>query len=300
MSIRSDILIESKSLRESVIDHVDVLDKVKRLIMLPDDIHVTVEMVADFYEVSNDVIRKVSARKKEELESDGMRTIHGKELKDMKSFCGLSRNVGRLTLFNRRSVLRVGMLIEESGVASAIRSKLLDIEEDKSPNVSIVQPTGVEDLIIMQAHSVKELKLKVSELEVQQKQDREKLDVVNDTISSMAENLTAIPDSSLIVKTVNEIMRWTRLEHEDIFKKSYEILKQKHGFDVVVRVKNERDRIQGEYFEKKGKYYADSTIKNKVNGIDVIVRNGWVLQYFEVLTGWLAKEKTKSTLRLVN
>lgn len=50
MSI-SDSLIESKSLRESVIVRTDVLDKVKELMMLPDGIHTSMEMTADYYAV---------------------------------------------------------------------------------------------------------------------------------------------------------------------------------------------------------------------------------------------------------
>ncbi|OCT12528.1 hypothetical protein A8709_32420 [Paenibacillus pectinilyticus] len=128
----SNVLMESKSLRESLIERVEILDKIKRLEMLEDDIHLTIEMVSNFYEVSVDVIRKVSVRRKEELESDGMKTIVGKELKDMKSFCQIKRNAGRLTLFTRRSVLRVGMLLEDSSVAVVLRDMLLDKQEKKT------------------------------------------------------------------------------------------------------------------------------------------------------------------------
>lgn len=302
MTIKSDVLIESKSLRESVINRIEVLEKVKKLALLPDDINMTVDMSASYCEVGIEAIKSVIKRNRDELESDGLKTLSGEELRSYKNLCGIMDNKTKsLTIFPRRALLRICMLLQESEVAKAVRSYLLDSEQENKQPVTpvIAQATGVEDLIIMQAHSVKELKVKVAELEAQQIQDREKLDVVNNTVSSMADNLTAIPDSSVINKTINEIIRWTRLEHEDIFKKSYEVLKQKHGFDVVTRVRNERDRIQRDYFEKKGKYYAESTIKQKVNGIDVVIRNGWAIQYLEVLTGWLTKEKTKSTLRLV-
>lgn len=136
---KSDVLMESKSLRESVIDRIEVLEKVKKLELLPDDIHLTVEMVSNFFEVNNDIIRQTAVRRKEELESDGMRTLRGKELSDLKSLCGLSRNIGRLMLFTKRSVLRIGMVLEESPVARTIRDQLLDSNEHSVTAVTEVR-----------------------------------------------------------------------------------------------------------------------------------------------------------------
>lgn len=141
MTIKSEVLIESKSLRESVINKIDVLDKVKKLFLLPDDIHLTIEMVSTYYEVSGDAIRKLALRRKEELESDGMKTFRGMELKDIKSLCGLSPNIGKLTLFTRRSVLRVGMMLEESSIAQVVRDRLLDIQEESAPSNLVQIPT---------------------------------------------------------------------------------------------------------------------------------------------------------------
>lgn len=130
MSIKSDVLIESKSLRESVIDRIDVLERVKNLELLADDIHATVEMAANYYDVKPEVIRQLAVRKKIELESDGMKNLRGSELSDIKSLCGLSPNIGRLMVFPRRALLRMGMLLEESEVAKEVRTMLLDKEQE--------------------------------------------------------------------------------------------------------------------------------------------------------------------------
>lgn len=164
------------------------------------------------------------------------------------------------------------------------------------------QPSSVEDLIILQAQSVKELKLEVAELKAQQQQDSEKIaaiEGVKDTLDDMAEKLTAVPDSAIVNKTINELHRWTRLNHNEIFHKTYDLLKERHGIDVPRRVENERSKIQDEYHERTGRWYAEATLRQKVNGIDIMVRMNCLDQFHEIAVGWLAKEKNKSKLRLV-
>lgn len=73
-------LIENKDARETVIGRTEVLDKVKSLPILPDDMHVTASMVAEFYETSTSRIRNVLHRHSDEFESDGVRTIKREEL----------------------------------------------------------------------------------------------------------------------------------------------------------------------------------------------------------------------------
>lgn len=82
--MREEILIESKSMRESVIDRVEVLDKVKKLYLLPDNINITIEMAANYYEVEKSVIDMTISRNRAELESDGLHVKRGSELTNFK------------------------------------------------------------------------------------------------------------------------------------------------------------------------------------------------------------------------
>ncbi|MFC5214137.1 hypothetical protein [Streptomyces coerulescens] len=50
--INESALLESKSLRDSVLERTDVLDRVKALSLLPDGMHVTTAMVATYFEVA--------------------------------------------------------------------------------------------------------------------------------------------------------------------------------------------------------------------------------------------------------
>lgn len=128
---KSDALIESKLLRESVIDRTDALDRVKALAMLPDDLHVSVEMAGNYYEVSPKTIESVIFDHKEELESDGMEVLVGERLSLFKQEC-LKKAVSptwRKTQSNvkakRDLFLRVGVS-KESAIAHALTHEELE------------------------------------------------------------------------------------------------------------------------------------------------------------------------------
>lgn len=130
---KEQALVESKALRESYIYRTDVLDKVKRLMLLPDDVNANIEMVATFYEVPRKAIDSLIWDHREEVETDGLRVLSGAELEQFVISFGekanISRKVRSLTIIPRRAILRIGMLLRDSPVARAVRDKLLDMED---------------------------------------------------------------------------------------------------------------------------------------------------------------------------
>ena len=50
-------LLESRALRDSVAHRTRALDKVKALVLLPDDVHVTTRMVAAYFEVRTETVQ---------------------------------------------------------------------------------------------------------------------------------------------------------------------------------------------------------------------------------------------------
>ena len=68
-------------------------------------------------------------------------------------------------------------------------------------------------------------------------------------------------------------------------------MKAQHGIDVKARVENERKKLNEEYFKKSGKLYKESTLKSKVNGIDVMVRMEVLDKFYKILVGLLSKAK---------
>ncbi|WP_050589813.1 hypothetical protein [Salinispora arenicola] len=122
-------LTESPSLRARYAARVDVLDKVKALALLPDNTHATTEIVAGYYEVDVETIRKLVQRNREELTGNGLRVLRGEELREFERDTLSTSKIRNLTLFTRRAILNVGQLLTGSPVAERVRRYLLDVEE---------------------------------------------------------------------------------------------------------------------------------------------------------------------------
>ena len=128
--MNTDLLLEVRELRDRLADRTDVLEKVKALTLLPDDLHATIDMVASYYEVSRKAIESLIADHRDELDSDGLRTISGKELSFFKEEGVISKNTPSLVIIPRRAILRIGMLLRDSQVAKTVRTYLLNVEEE--------------------------------------------------------------------------------------------------------------------------------------------------------------------------
>lgn len=124
-------LTESPSLRAQYADRVDVLDKVKALSLLPDNVHADIPIVADYYEVSAGAIESLIRRNRRELEGNGLQVLKGEEYREFATVTLKVANpkVRSATLFTRRAILNVGQLLTESQVAADVRAYLLNIEE---------------------------------------------------------------------------------------------------------------------------------------------------------------------------
>lgn len=135
---REAIYTESKSLRNEAIEttSIDFLDKIKAVQYLTEDMILTVDQIACYYETSSKSIHTIISRNRDEFESDGMVVLKGKELKEFKSQLDLSSNENEsinlrtpsLTLLTKRSLLRAGLIMTNNPMASKIRNYLLNLE----------------------------------------------------------------------------------------------------------------------------------------------------------------------------
>jgi hypothetical protein len=134
------VLVESRAMRDTVVQRVEVLDKVKALQLLPDGMHVTAEGVAAYFEIHRQAVDSVVRRHQEELLANGMCLLQGSELQSFetvnltvsKSATTQSYPQGgrrKVRVFPRRAVLNVAMLLRDSDVARRVRAYLLDAEE---------------------------------------------------------------------------------------------------------------------------------------------------------------------------
>jgi hypothetical protein len=127
------VLIESKTMRDNHVYRDDVLEKVKIVPSLPNTFEVTLQMAANYYDVSIDTIRSVVKRNRDEFNEYGeLRLLKGKVLNEFKTLVQDEpslKGINSLQLLNRRGLLRLGMLLTESEVAKSIRNYLLNVEE---------------------------------------------------------------------------------------------------------------------------------------------------------------------------
>ena len=145
--------IDDKVLRDKSVEHYEVLEKVKDLLLIPNTKWATQKQVAEYYEVGEKAIETIYSRHRDELESDGV------SLKSYKEFLNIQNEgleisyvVGKtiftfangneltvpnrgLKVFPRRAILRVGMLLRDSEVAKEVRTQLLNIEEKTATEI---------------------------------------------------------------------------------------------------------------------------------------------------------------------
>ena len=138
---KSNKYTESVTLRNEIIEtcSVDFLDKIKAVQYLNEDMVLSIEQVANYYETSKKSVETIISRNREEFETDGMVVLKGKELKEFKEkylsdapsnegALNYSR-INALTLLTKRSLLRVGMIMINNTMAMKIRNYLLNLEE---------------------------------------------------------------------------------------------------------------------------------------------------------------------------
>jgi len=129
------VLLESRTMRGSLVGRTEALDKVKALRLLPDGVHVTTRMVADYFGVGTEAVKKLTVRHREELMASGMSVLRGSDLERFKRDNmslyreGHPQARSNATVFPRRAVLNVAMLLRDSEVARQVRAHLLDLAE---------------------------------------------------------------------------------------------------------------------------------------------------------------------------
>ena len=154
--------IDKKDLRDKAIERVEVLDKVKKLFLIPNMKVMTIGQVAEYYEVDVEVIKKCHVNNKEELDSDG---VYMKTSKDFLkgNYFPLKLGQGRvgfqidsettlvipnrgIRCFSKRAVLRIGMLLRDSEVAKEVRTQLLNVFEHSDEEQKVTEINSEQDL----------------------------------------------------------------------------------------------------------------------------------------------------------
>ena len=155
-------IIDNKELREELSGRINVLEKVKNVLLIPETEYATTALVADYYEVNIEAVQKIVIRNRDELQEDGLKMLKGKEIMDnlgvdMLSIprdrgCYKVDNIkiwyGNNTLFPRRAILRVGMLLRDSAVAREVRTQLLNGEEKTPADIKTADINEEQHLLL--------------------------------------------------------------------------------------------------------------------------------------------------------
>ena len=143
-------IISDREMRDKCVGRYEVLEKVKNLLLLPGTDLMSIDQVADYYEVSSQGIKNLYSQNREEIDGDGTKmlprdfyngstekstSVEVKQTSVTYTFENgqiVTINNRGLKAFSRRAVLRIGMLLQQSEVAREVRNQLLNIEEKTS------------------------------------------------------------------------------------------------------------------------------------------------------------------------
>lgn len=168
--ITSESMVDNHDLRNELIARTEVLDKVKKLLLIPEINCMTIRQVADYYEVDIDTLKKCCKRNKDEIILDGVVTKTPRVFKDLLKGqdVPLVQNQTNLVIqiddntrleipnrgikcFSKRAVLRIGMLLRDSKIAQEVRTQLLNIVEHTAEEKPELLTQDIDDEEKLQA-----------------------------------------------------------------------------------------------------------------------------------------------------
>lgn len=166
-TLREVILTESKTVREGYVkeEYFDVLDKIKAIPYMTKDMVVSVEQVANYYEVSKKAINTIIERHRDELETDGIMVLKGEELKEFKNkltnlygenHLFIGKRTSAFTILSLESVILIGFYLQNNKISKQLKKYLLEINpnlykyfENKTLSISYKKryENGFEDIL---------------------------------------------------------------------------------------------------------------------------------------------------------
>ena len=171
--ITSESMVDNYDLRNELIARTEVLDKVKKLLLIPEMNCMTIRQVADYYEVDFDTLRKCYMRNRLEIDADGVVTKTPSIFKEILNgttcpIKNFEQQNGKLVIqiddntrleipnrgikcFSKRAVLRIGMLLRDSKIAQEVRTQLLNIVEHTAEEKPELLTQDIDDEEKLQA-----------------------------------------------------------------------------------------------------------------------------------------------------
>ena len=292
-------LLQRKEVREDCVSRVEVLDKVGELLLLPNTEYATTEQVANYYEVGIEAINSLVKDHREELQGNGFRVFKNSDIKvfDLKFFKDFKKNRSVITyimddgeelkvgnkgvsLFPKRAILNVGMLLRDSEVAKEIRTRLLDIVHDASK-----QNNNEETIVENVVNEISEEKqLMLDRIEAEMNGDFETVCVINaklfalknkriEELETEVENITTHAlDIIESRKVINCLVRNIAVvKYGGKFGSAYNELYKKLNYQLGININARKQKNKLDSLSEEEMYKTEEIVRAWANdcGIDI-------------------------------
>lgn len=251
----NDNVISDRNMRDKCVGHYEVLERVKSLLLLPGTELMSIEQVADYYEVSIDHIKSLYGLNREEIDSDGTEmlprgfyngsVINPTSVDNKQTFVtyffedgqSVTINNRGLKAFSKRAVLRIGMILQQSNVARRVRDQLLNIEEKASDEVK-VQDINEEQRLMLNvgmayaSGNIEAVMKATTEYNAFQNRHIEKLKKDN---KALAEGILEWKDRNKLNAGIRKLAAVTGIHFSKMWNELYKNLQYKYGICLKQR-----------------------------------------------------------------
>lgn len=256
-------LIEKKDLREQLIERIEVLDKVKKLFLIPDMEVMTIRQVAEYFEVGLEAIQSCYKDNKLEIDEDGVvlksyreflsvlkgqvRILNGKTIVELGNGVEIIIPRAGVKCFSKRAVLRISMLLRDSEIAKEARTQLLNTFEhstDEQKTLDINEETNIMLEIGRAAVSgdIQRINEAYTSAIAFKNRHITKLEESNVELSrnnkALAGEILEWKDRACLNKAIRIIANTVHTKYAYIWKDLYEELLYKHGIGLKMRGKS--------------------------------------------------------------
>lgn len=257
--------IDDRKLRDRNVSRFEILEKVKKVLLVPNTDFMTVNQLAEYYSthykdksksdniVTSDGIRKLYSLHSDELDGDGVCIRSYKDfligneftLENLKGKVKLTHISGMsfeipnrgIRVFPRRAILRIGMLLRDSEVAKEVRTQLLNIEEKASDETKTQDIDEEQSLMLsvgMAVASGDATAVAVASAKLVEFKNRHIQKLENDN-KALAEGILEWKDRNKLNAGIRKLAAVTGIHFSKMWNELYKNLQYKYGICVKQR-----------------------------------------------------------------
>ncbi len=260
--LEDEKIISDRNMRDKCVKRFDILEKVKKLLLLPGTDLMSTEQIAQYYEVSVQRIKDLYSINRAEIDSDGTKILPKSYYNGSLTFKTsveqnqtsviytfedgqiVKINNRGLKAFSKRAVLRIGMLLQHSKVAKEIRTQLLNIEEKAAPEIKTQDIKEEEKLmlnVVKAALNGDTSAAIVATTNLMAFKNRHIEKLQNDN-KALAGEILAWSDRSKLNAGIRELSAVTGIPFANLWNELYKNLQYKYG--ICLKQRGDRPFIQ--------------------------------------------------------